>query len=121
VANRITILVAALISVIGFSAGVVLMNTSSESLACTADARLDAPDGWVWQRDGSNDCAWTLYDADGDAAPDHVYDEAGEEPPPASSDVPAWIAYAVGVGGLAVIAITAVRSKRDSDSGSAVD
>lgn len=71
--------------------GVVLVassgsSTSDDQGVCTADARLDAPEGWRWARDADNDCAWTLYADSGDTAPDDVYQEYGLESPPTQSE-----------------------------------
>ncbi|MEA2010536.1 MAG: hypothetical protein U9N78_07520 [Actinomycetota bacterium] len=60
-------------------------STSDDVGFCTADARVDAPEGWRWSRDPANDCAWTLYADSGETAPDDVYQEHGFEAPPTQS------------------------------------
>ena len=110
--NRVTILVASLLAIIAFSAGVVALTSGKDPAACTADARIDAPEGWDWARDADNDCAWTLYDTEGNEAPGAVYEAAGETAPPSSFDLTAPVAFAVGAVAALVAATTAVRSQR---------
>lgn len=112
--NRVTILVASLLAIIAYSAGFVALTTGNDPVACTADARLDAPEGWSWARDGDNDCAWTLYDAQGNEAPETVYEAAGVDAPPSSFDLTAPLAFAVGTGAALIAAITALRPQRAS-------
>ncbi len=80
--NRTIMLVALATAVLAFGAAIFAFSSAPAAVFCTMDARLDAPDGWHWQRDGGNDCAWTLYDAQGHEAPDGVYETIGEEAPP---------------------------------------
>ena len=96
--NRTIMLAAGAIAALAFAASAFAFTSAPEGSACTADARLDAPDGWAWQRDGSNECAWTLYDSAGNEAPDSVYLSVGEEPPPSSDpDRLGIVAFAIGV------------------------
>ena len=118
--NRTIMLLAGALAALAFAASALAFTSEPEGLACTADARLDAPDGWVWQRDGSNDCAWTLYDSAGNEAPDSVYDSVGEEPPPSSSpDRLGIVAFVIGV--LATAASLVAFSKSRSELHSASD
>lgn len=113
--NKVTVLVSAVLAVIAFAAGIATLTASDEAFACTADARLDAPEGWVWSRDGANDCAWTLYDSDGNTASDDVYEAAGEEPPPSSFGLTAPAAFAVGILATIAAVVTALRSRREDE------
>ena len=93
----IWILAVAWVAVLG---GVVWVASSGSSTSgdqgfCTADARLDAPEGWRWARDPGNDCSWTLYADSGEAAPDDVYQEYGFESPPTQSERPAAANWAL--------------------------
>lgn len=119
--NRITILVASLLAVIAFAAGIVAMTSEGGPLVCTTDARIDAPEGWMWQRDGANDCAWTLYDGEGNAAPDSVYEDAGELPPPPNTDLTAPVAFAVGAIAAVVAGVAASRSRNPAARSSRSD
>ena len=111
--NRITMIVAAALALVAFGAALVSMTGADDPVACTADARLDAPDGWVWLRDGSNDCAWTLYNADGDTAPDSVYESIDEAPPPAPpGDTFVMVAFAIGAVASVVAIISALRLRK---------
>ena len=117
--QRITIIVAATLAVVAFAAAYVTLSPSDDATACTADARLDAPEGWTWLRDGENDCAWTLYNADGDTAPDSLYESVGETPPPtAASSSFGIVAALIGIAASVVVVTTAIRIRggtEDSD------
>lgn len=114
--RRITILVASVLAIIAFAAGIAALTSQDQVGACTLDARPDAPEGWAWSRDGGNDCAWTLYDANGNTAPAEIYEAAGEDPPPSSFDLTAPVAFAVGVVATIVAVATARRSRREGES-----
>jgi hypothetical protein len=57
---------------------------------CNLDGPLfdDGPPGWHWQRDGGNDCEWTLFNDQGDRAPDAIYEDMRISPPPPLPFVP---------------------------------
>ncbi len=113
--NRMIMFVAGAVAILAFATATFAFSTEPEALACTADARLDAPDGWVWQRDGANECAWTLYDGQGNTAPDSVYTAAGEEPPSTSDpDRLGIVAFIIGVlaTGASVMAFSKSRAER---------
>lgn len=110
--------IASLVAILAFVAAAFAFTSESETFICTADARLDAPEGWVWLRDGANECAWTLYDDQGSEAPDSVYESIGEEPPPAQD--PNWFgiaAFLIGIGatGTGVVAFTKSRAEMHTD------
>jgi hypothetical protein len=104
--------IAGLVAILAFATAAFSFSAEPEAYFCTADARLDAPEGWVWQRDGSNDCAWTLYDDTGSEAPDSLYDSIGEEPPPSQNPSRLGIlAFVIGVGA-SVAAVLSVSNNR---------
>ena len=74
----------AVIAVAGAGAVLTLVAPGDNPIACPADGRIGAPDGWSWQRDAGNDCAWTLYDSHGNAAPTGIYVTNDETAPPTS-------------------------------------
>jgi len=89
-------------------------SSSTEQGFCTADARLDAPEGWQWARDAGNDCAWTLYADSGEEALDDVYQEYGFEPPPTQSERTAatnWVLLLVAIASGATIWFVMTQSR----------
>ncbi len=47
----------------------------------------DGPPGWHWQRAG-DDCEWTLFNHQGDRAPDAIYEDMRISPPPPLPFIP---------------------------------
>jgi hypothetical protein len=118
--NRAIMYVAAAVAILAFVTASFAFSSEPEASICTADARLDAPEGWTWLRDGSNECAWTLYDDNGLNAPDSVYESVGEEPPPRQD--PDWlgiVAFLIGVGasGISVVAFSKSREEMKRSGG----
>ncbi|MEN8235030.1 MAG: hypothetical protein ABFR89_08945 [Actinomycetota bacterium] len=81
---------------------------------CTADMIVvDVPDGWDLNRDGANDCRWTLFDSAGERAPDEVYEGLSiEAPPPVRSGPESVVAGVVFVAAVGIgIAVVVTRSR----------
>ncbi len=117
--NRTIMLVAAATAVLAFGAALFAFSSEPAATACTMDARLDAPDGWTWQRDGANNCEWTLYDDQGSEAPDSVYESTGEVPPPPKPADRLWfLSLLIGVtaAGFAVTEFRKDRAEHDRES-----
>ncbi len=113
--NRVIMYMAGAVAILAFATATLAFSTGTEAFVCTADARLDAPDGWAWQRDGANECAWTLYNGQGNVASDDVYEAAGVEPPPNSDpDRLGIVAFITGVlaTGASIIAFSKSRAER---------
>ena len=112
--HRAIMYIASLIAILAFATAAFAFTSEPEPYFCTADARLDAPEGWSWQRDGSNECVWTLYDGTGSEAPDSVYESIDEEPPPSQDPSRLGIvAFLIGVGatGVGVVAFSKSRAE----------
>jgi len=116
--NRAILYIASLVAILAFATAAFAFTSEPEAYFCTADARLDAPDGWQWQRDGSNECAWTLYDDSGAEAPDTVYESVGEEPPPSQDPSRLGIvAFLIGVGATAAGVFAFSKSRSEMQAG----
>lgn len=116
--QRTLLAVMAVIAVAGVGAILVLIAPGQGTIACPADARIDAPTGWFWQRDAGNDCAWTLYDRDGQEAPAEIYEAHGESPPPANDSnllIAALVVMAVAAVGSRV-ALVLWRTRKDTST-----
>jgi hypothetical protein len=110
--NRAIMYLSAGIAILAFITASFAFTAQPEATFCTADARLDSPEGWLWQRDGSNGCAWTLYDTQGNEAPDSVYESIGEDAPPSQDpDRLGIVAFLIGVGATAA-SVTAFSKSR---------
>jgi hypothetical protein len=49
---------------------------------CPADGLfVDEPEGWSLERDGPNGCVWTLFNEEGERAPEQLYDSLPIESP----------------------------------------
>lgn len=66
------------------SVGVISLYASEIEVFCNADGPPfdPAPPGWQWQRDGGNNCNWTLFNDQGDRASDAIYEDMRLFPPP---------------------------------------
>ena len=56
---------------------------NGDEVFCELDGPIatDPSPEWHWIRDGGNDCQWTLFDSEGNRAPDSMYEDLGLTPP----------------------------------------
>lgn len=85
-----------------------LVLDSGVSEYCTADGILtENPPGWDLSRDQANNCEWTLFDEEGNRAPEEVYQASLlDAPPPVPiriARMAAWLAIVVSIGGIVFV------------------
>lgn len=77
---------------------------------------IETPPGWEVGIDYENDCQWTLFNAEGERAPDELYDTVSiDAPSPRLLDqtTTGYILIVVSLGGM--IAVLMLGRRRDSD------
>jgi hypothetical protein len=60
----------------------------------------------IGKRDGGNDCEWTLFNDQGDRAPDAIYEEMRVSPPPSLpfvSNLIGLVGVALSLSGIAIV------------------
>jgi len=104
--GRITALLAFAI-VLVFSVAIVALDDGSYSEYCAADGILtEVPPGWDLSKDQANNCEWTLFDENGNRAPEDVYDGIPLDAPPVPIDIlslAAWLAIVASIGGIGFV------------------
>jgi hypothetical protein len=105
----IGLIVGAVMAVVGILALVYILASSQ---GCPADGRFADPgSAYRWQRDSNNYCRWTLWDAEGNPAPEAAYTEPvfpypGPTPRPLAG---IWLGIVVGFG---LVAVSIAGSRR---------
>lgn len=108
-----------LLSILLMAVGVLVVlwsPTGEVTEFCTLDAPLEPPPaGWEFRRDSNNGCAMTLFDEDGNRAPDSLYAGIPMDPPPAYPndwDIAGWLLIGTGLAGAAGLALTNRRGRQ---------
>jgi hypothetical protein len=101
--------------------GIVGIGSLEATNVCALDSRADSVDGYHWDRDRYNDCAWTLYSGTypiRSRASDSAYLESGLVPPPNNPPLDPWQAVMI-LGAAAItgpLALWRWRLQREPDA-----
>ena len=93
-------LIVVLVLILLAGAFLVARSTGPFAEYCTADGLIvETPTGWYLRRDRANNCEWTMFNEQGDRAPEELYDGLRIESPPLIGLNPVRILGVVAVAG----------------------